>query len=94
MNAALLHVDALVTPAAPTPAYSIGSKIKDPMAMYAGDLMTVNVNLAGLPALVMPCGVSTSPEYANLPIGIQLVGKSFSEAHLLQLAHAYEVTTK
>jgi len=94
MNAALLHVDALVTPAAPTPAYSIGSKIKDPMAMYAGDLMTVNVNLAGLPALVMPCGVSTSPEYANLPIGIQLVGKSFSEAQLLQLAHAYEVTTK
>mmetsp|Transcript_14148 Transcript_14148/g.30237 ORF Transcript_14148/g.30237 Transcript_14148/m.30237 type:complete len:547 (-) Transcript_14148:113-1753(-) len=93
MNAALRNVDALVTPAAPTPAYSIGSKVNDPLSMYAGDLMTVNINLAGLPAIVLPCGVSTSPAYANLPIGIQLVGSSFSEADLLQLAHTYETTT-
>ena len=53
MVAALETVDALVSPAAPTPAYPLGAKLNDPLAMYAGDLMTVNVNLAGLPAIVV-----------------------------------------
>lgn len=92
MNAALLKVDALVSPAAPTPAYPLGATLDDPLAMYAGDLMTINVNLAGLPAIVVPCGVSDATDYTGLPIGLQLVGGSFKEAALLSLAHVYETT--
>lgn len=94
MVAALGRCDALLSPAAPSAAYKLGEKSSDPLAMYKGDLMTVNVNLAGLPALVLPAGfVPGSAEGgAELPIGLQLVGRAFDEAGLLGLGYAYEQT--
>jgi aspartyl-tRNA(Asn)/glutamyl-tRNA(Gln) amidotransferase subunit A len=79
------EVDALITPTSPTPAFSIGAKA-DPLAMYLCDVYTIGVNLAGLPALSLPCGFSTG----GLPIGLQLIGQPFQEAELLSIAHAYE----
>lgn len=60
---------------APTTAYKIGEKTKDPLEMYLGDVYTVPVNIAGLPALSLPCG----KDHGGLPIGMQLIGKPFSE---------------
>ncbi|KAL4519381.1 hypothetical protein Ndes2526A_g00468 [Nannochloris sp. 'desiccata'] len=91
MSAALNSCDALICPVAPTPAYKVGEKTTDPLAMYKGDLMTVNVNLAGLPAVVLPCGV-VSDGGESLPVGLQMIGKAFGEADLLYLAHVYEQT--
>lgn len=87
MSRALASADALLLPVAPTTAYRLGEKTSDPLAMYKGDLMTVNINLAGLPAVTLPCGV-----HDGLPVGMQLVGKEFGEADLLSLAHVYEQT--
>ncbi|GLC34522.1 hypothetical protein PLESTB_001252100 [Pleodorina starrii] len=99
MTAALSSYDALLTPTAPSPAYRLGEKSADPLAMYKGDLMTVNVNLAGLPAIVLPAGymaaagAAAAPEGGpQLPIGMQLIGRAFDEAGLLRLAHVYEQT--
>ena len=79
------EVDALITPTTPTPAFKLGAKA-DPLAMYLCDIYTIGVNLAGLPALSLPCGFTKS----GLPIGMQLIGQPFQEANLLALAHAYE----
>lgn len=94
MTAALMGVDALITPAAPTVAYKLGEKTSDPLAMYVGDLMTVNVNLAGLPALVVPAGEATPEDGGSvkMPVGIQLIGRDFGEAALLKLGHVFECT--
>ncbi|KAG6420726.1 hypothetical protein SASPL_117263 [Salvia splendens] len=73
--------DILISPAAPSVAYKIGEKKNDPLAMYAGDIMTVNVNLAGLPALVLPCGFDGGS--AGMPVGIQMIGAAFDEQHNL-----------
>jgi aspartyl-tRNA(Asn)/glutamyl-tRNA(Gln) amidotransferase subunit A len=78
--------DVIVTPTAPTPAFKIGEKSDDPLAMYLCDIYTVTINLAGLPAISVPCGFSSE----HLPIGVQLIGKPFDEARLLQFAHALE----
>ncbi|KAK1283865.1 hypothetical protein QJS10_CPB21g00668 [Acorus calamus] len=90
-KAALEQNDILISPAAPTPAYKIGEKTNDPLAMYAGDTMTVNVNLAGLPALVVPCGVVEGGP-AGLPVGLQMIGAAFDEAKLLNVGHIFEQT--
>ncbi|KAH0983684.1 hypothetical protein GBA52_010861 [Prunus armeniaca] len=88
---ALDEHDILISPAAPSAAYKIGEKKNDPLAMYAGDIMTVNVNLAGLPALVLPCGfVDGGP--AGLPVGLQMIGAAFDEGKLLKVAHIFEQT--
>eukprot|EP00250_Pteridium_aquilinum_P019778 c24566_g1_i1 orf=73-1716(+) len=87
---ALADNDILISPAAPTAAYSIGEKANDPLAMYAGDLMTVNVNLAGLPALVVPCGFAG--EGHRLPVGLQFVGNAFDEGNMLRVGHIFEQT--
>ncbi len=79
------EVDALLTPTSPTPAFKAGEKA-DPLAMYLCDVYTIGVNLAGLPALSVPCGFSSG----GLPIGLQLIGQPFREAQLLAIAHAYE----
>jgi aspartyl-tRNA(Asn)/glutamyl-tRNA(Gln) amidotransferase subunit A len=79
------EVDAIVTPTAPAPAFRRGEKA-DPLAMYLCDIYTIGVNLAGLPALSVPCGFTA----AGLPIGMQLIGRPFEEADLLALARAYE----
>lgn len=82
-------VDFIVTPTAPTPAFKIGEKIDDPLQMYLSDIFTISVNLAGLPAISIPCGFSID----GLPIGLQIIGKPFDEAGILQLAYAYEQST-
>lgn len=79
--------DVIATPTAPTPPFKIGAKSDDPLAMYLGDIYTVTINLAGLPAISVPCGVSAD----NLPIGLQLIGNHFDEARLLNAAYACEL---
>jgi aspartyl-tRNA(Asn)/glutamyl-tRNA(Gln) amidotransferase subunit A len=78
--------DAVVTPTAPTPAFRLGEKVDDPLAMYLNDIYTVTANLAGIPGLSVPCGLSS----AGLPIGMQLLGPHWSEPVLFRLADAYE----
>jgi aspartyl-tRNA(Asn)/glutamyl-tRNA(Gln) amidotransferase subunit A len=80
--------DVIATPTAPTPAFKIGEKSNDPLAMYLGDIYTVTINLAGVPAISVPCGVSA----AGLPIGLQLIGNHFDEARLLNAAYSYELS--
>jgi aspartyl-tRNA(Asn)/glutamyl-tRNA(Gln) amidotransferase subunit A len=77
--------DALITPTSPTTAFGIGEKVDDPLAMYLNDIYTVTANLAGVPGLSVPCGLSSE----RLPIGFQLLGPYWSEPMLLKLAHAY-----
>jgi len=78
--------DAIITPTSPTTAFRLGEKADDPLAMYLTDIYTVTANLAGIPGLSIPCGLSRT----NLPIGLQLLGPHWSEPTLLGLAHAYE----
>ena len=82
---AFAKVDLIMTPVAPTPAFKIGEKIDDPVKMYLSDIYTVPVNLAGLPALAMPCG-----NIGNLPVGLQMIGKHFSEDLIFQAAQLCE----
>ncbi|MEO7933281.1 MAG: Asp-tRNA(Asn)/Glu-tRNA(Gln) amidotransferase subunit GatA [Chthoniobacterales bacterium] len=86
-------VDAIICPTSPTPAFKIGEKSNDPLAMYLADIFTIATNLAGLPGLSLPCGFA-EVDGKHLPIGVQLLGKSFDESNLLRLAHAYEQTTE
>ncbi|MCY7385682.1 MAG: Asp-tRNA(Asn)/Glu-tRNA(Gln) amidotransferase subunit GatA [Microcoleus sp. CAN_BIN18] len=86
---AFSQVDVLVCPTAPTTAFKAGEKFNDPLSMYLSDLMTIPVNLAGLPALSLPCGFDDK----GLPIGIQLIGNLLQESRLFQVAHAYEQST-
>lgn len=88
-QAAFEQYDVILHPTTPTTAFKLGEKIDDPVKMYLEDICTVPVNLAGLPAISVPCGFSAS----GLPIGLQLVGKAFDEATILRVAHAYEQAT-
>jgi aspartyl-tRNA(Asn)/glutamyl-tRNA(Gln) amidotransferase subunit A len=88
---ALKEFDLLLAPVATTPAYRFGEKTADPLSMYLGDLMTVNLNLAGLPAVAMNCGFHEQ-DGVKLPVGMQFIGKHLSEAQLLGVAHAVELT--
>jgi aspartyl-tRNA(Asn)/glutamyl-tRNA(Gln) amidotransferase subunit A len=88
-EAAFKEVDVLIGPTTPTPAFKLGEKAADPLAMYLSDIYTITTNLAGLPGLSMPCGLSSS----GLPIGMQLVGPALSEAKLLQVARMFERET-
>ncbi|HEU5450998.1 MAG TPA: Asp-tRNA(Asn)/Glu-tRNA(Gln) amidotransferase subunit GatA [Terriglobales bacterium] len=83
---AFQRVDAIVTPTTPTPAFKLGEKIEDPLAMYLNDVYTVTADLAGIPGISVPCGETRS----GLPIGLQILGRHFDEGRLLRLAHAYE----
>jgi aspartyl-tRNA(Asn)/glutamyl-tRNA(Gln) amidotransferase subunit A len=80
------RVDVVALPTSPTPAFRIGERVKDPLQMYLIDVFTVSANLAGLPAVSVPCGFS--PE--GLPFGLQLTGRAFDEAMVLRVADAYE----
>ncbi len=80
------EVDVLMTPASPTTVFELGRKVRDQMEAYAADVCTVPVNLAGLPALSMPCGVGAD----GLPIGLQIIGPAFGDAKVLQAAYTYE----
>lgn len=83
---AFAKCDVIATPTAPTPPFRIGEKTGGPLAMYLGDIYTVTINLTGLPAINLPCGLSSG----NLPIGMQLIGRHFEEARLLNIAFAAE----
>ncbi len=80
--------DVLVTPTTPTTAFGIGEKTSDPLQMYMADICTVSINIAGLPAVVLPCGYDEN----GLPIGLQIIGKPFGEAAILNAAYALEKT--
>ena len=84
------RVDAIVSPTTPTPAFKVGEKANDPLQMYLSDIFTISSNLAGNCGLSLPCGFSSNPK---LPIGLQLIGPSFGEEKLFQIAHAYEQST-
>jgi len=82
-------VDVIVSPTSPTPAWRLGEKIDDPLSMYLADIYTISANLAGIPAVSIPCGFSSD----GLPIGMQLMGRHFAEDRLLQVAWAYQQQT-
>jgi aspartyl-tRNA(Asn)/glutamyl-tRNA(Gln) amidotransferase subunit A len=79
------EVDVLVAPIAPTTAFKVGEKVDDPLAMYLQDVCTVPINLAGLPAISLPCGFA-----AGLPIGLQIIGRPLGEEIILRAAYAFE----
>jgi aspartyl-tRNA(Asn)/glutamyl-tRNA(Gln) amidotransferase subunit A len=83
---AFQKVDAIITPTAPTPAFRLGEKTADPLQMYLADIYTVTGSLAGVPGISIPCGKTK----AGLPVGMQIFGRHFSEARVLQLARAFE----
>jgi aspartyl-tRNA(Asn)/glutamyl-tRNA(Gln) amidotransferase subunit A len=83
---AFTRCDAILTPTTPTTAFKIGEKSDDPLAMYLSDIYTVSANLAGVPAISVPCGISSE----GLPMGLQLQGNYWSEAELLNLTHVFE----
>jgi aspartyl-tRNA(Asn)/glutamyl-tRNA(Gln) amidotransferase subunit A len=89
-EAAFQDVDLIVTPVTPTPAFKFGAKGDDPLQMYLSDIFTISANLAGVPAIALPCGFSQ----AGLPIGLQLIGRPFEEETLLRAAYAYEQSTQ
>jgi len=85
---AFAHCDIIAGPTAPGVAFPIGAKSADPVEMYLSDIYTIAVNLAGLPAMSIPCGFGT-----RLPVGLQLIGNYFDEARMLGLAHRYQLAT-
>lgn len=86
---AFQKVDVIVTPTAPTPAFKLGEKSADPLQMYLADIYTVTGSLAGVPGISVPCGETK----AGLPVGLQIFGKHFDEARVLQVARAYEIAS-
>jgi aspartyl-tRNA(Asn)/glutamyl-tRNA(Gln) amidotransferase subunit A len=79
-------IDVVLTPTTPTPAFAAGEKSGDPLAMYLEDIFTVTVNMAGLPGISVPAGLSAQ----GTPLGLQLIGKPFDEATLFRAAQAIE----
>lgn len=86
---AFKEVDVLMGPTSPTPAFDLGAKVDDPITMYLNDIYTIGANLAGLPAMSIPCGFS-----GELPVGLQIIGPHFAEAKLLNVAHGYQRETE
>ena len=84
-DAVLADVDALIAPTSPSVAFKIGAKTQDPLLMYLNDACTLPVNIAGLPGISVPCGLSD-----GLPVGLQVIGRAFDEATILRVADAYE----
>jgi len=85
-DAAFKQCDAIISPVTPTPPFKIGEKMSDPMQMYLSDIFTIAVNLAGLPALSVPCGFTKN----QLPMGLQIMGNHFTEDKILNLGFNFE----
>jgi len=85
---AFRSVDVVMGPTTPTPAFELGAKVDDPVTMYLNDIYTTSANLAGLPAISIPCGLAS-----GLPVGLQIMGPHFSEAKLLNVAHGFQRET-
>ncbi|WP_010277368.1 Asp-tRNA(Asn)/Glu-tRNA(Gln) amidotransferase subunit GatA [Paenibacillus senegalensis] len=81
--------DVIIGPTAPTTAFKIGTQIDDPLTMYLNDILTIPVNLAGVPAISIPCG-----DVEGMPVGLQIIGKALDEANVLRVAHAFEQNTE
>lgn len=81
--------DVVIGPTTPTTAFKLGEKVDDPLTMYLNDICTIPVNLAGLPAISVPCGLAD-----GLPVGLQIIGKAFDEATVLRVAHAFEMASE
>jgi aspartyl-tRNA(Asn)/glutamyl-tRNA(Gln) amidotransferase subunit A len=92
-NEAFTKVDAIVSPSTPTPAFKIGDKADDPVAMYLSDLYTVGPSLVGIPGISVPCGTATSADYSGLPIGFQVLGRHFDESTIFRIARTVESLT-
>ena len=88
-DTAFTEVDSILMPTSPTAAFPLGKRAHDPLEMYLADVFTVSANLAGLPAISVPCGFTSD----RLPIGLQCIGRPFDEESLLRLAHGYEQAT-
>ena len=88
-DAAFKEVDVLIGPTSPTPAFKLGERTANPLAMYLSDIYTITANLAGIPGLSIPCGLTKS----NLPIGLQLLAPAFAEEKLLRTARVFERAT-
>ena len=86
---AFKNCDILITPTAPTPAFKIGEKFDNPIQMYLSDIFTISVNLAGVPAISIPCGFSKD----GLPIGLQIIGRHFDEETIIRAAYTFEQNT-
>lgn len=86
---AFKKVDVIITPTSPTPAFKIGEKTADPLQMYLSDIFTISVNLAGVPAVSIPCGLAKG----NLPIGLQIISKPFDEETIIRTAYTFEQST-
>jgi aspartyl-tRNA(Asn)/glutamyl-tRNA(Gln) amidotransferase subunit A len=84
------QVDVIASPTSPVPAFALGDKLDDPLAMYLNDVLTTPANLAGVPALSIPCGAVPG---SGLPIGLQLMAPALGEATLLRVARAFQATT-
>jgi aspartyl-tRNA(Asn)/glutamyl-tRNA(Gln) amidotransferase subunit A len=82
------NYDVIIGPTTPTPAFKLGEKTSDPLTMYANDILTIPVNLAGVPGISIPCGFAD-----GLPLGLQIIGKHFDESTIYRVAHAYEQAT-
>ena len=89
-DTAFKHCDAIVTPTSPSTAFKMGEKIQNPLQMYLSDICTISINLAGVPAISVPCGLDRE----GLPIGMQVIGKHFDEPTILRVAYAYEQQTE
>jgi aspartyl-tRNA(Asn)/glutamyl-tRNA(Gln) amidotransferase subunit A len=89
-DAAFKYCDAIITPTSPTTAFKISEKIENPLQMYLSDICTISINLAGVPAISVPCGLDGE----GLPIGMQIIGKHFDEATILRIAYAHEQQTE
>lgn len=85
----LADYDVIIGPTAPTAAFKIGEKVDDPLTMYANDILTIPINLAGVPAISVPCGFED-----GLPLGLQIIGNYFDESTIYRVAHAYEQATE
>jgi aspartyl-tRNA(Asn)/glutamyl-tRNA(Gln) amidotransferase subunit A len=80
--------DAIISPTSPSVAFKFGEKVADPMSMYLSDIATISANMAGIPGISLPCGLSD-----GLPVGLQIMGKHFDEETILRVAHAYELAS-
>ena len=87
---ALEKCDVIAAPVTPYPAFKLGEKLDDPLQMYLADIYTISANLAGIPAMSIPCGFVGKE---NLPIGLQLMGKHFDEANLIAVGHKFQQAT-
>ncbi len=87
---AFTEMDLIITPTSPTAAFGLGEKTEDPLQMYLSDICTISANIAGIPAISLPCGLNSE----GLPIGLQLMGNYLQEEKLLQAAYAFEQTTE